>query len=332
MPKSEVILKNKNGLYVPDADVYIDPWRPVKTALITHAHADHARYGHDLYIATQPTIDIMKHRISDSLICEARSYRQPFKVNSIIFEFIPAGHILGSAQIVIHHPKKKVIVTGDYKCIDDGICTPIEYETCDLLISECTFGLPIFSWKDEAETFKELKQAILNSHKRNQNCVIYTYALGKAQRVLNYLNQQFKHIYVHTAVDNMNKIHEKYGLKLENVKRVSKEDTSYENQPSIIVAPPSSAGSPWEKKFKPYEQFYVSGWMHIRGNQRRRNMKGVVLSDHACWGELISTIQKTKAKEVWLTHGYQDELAKYLSELGIKAIALDTQYEGEQLQ
>lgn len=332
MSKSNVIIKTAKGLYVPDADIYIDPWRPTKTALITHAHADHARFGHELYIATKPTIDIMKQRISDSIVCQQRNYFEPFKINGISFKFIPAGHILGSAQIVIDHPDKKVIVTGDYKCIHDGICEPFFYETCDLLISECTFGLPIFSWKPESEVFEELKISILDCYSRNQNCIIYTYALGKAQRILAYLNKEFKHIYVHTAVYNMNKIHEQYGVKFEHVSCVTKDNTSYKNQPSIIVAPPATAGSAWVKKFKPYEQFYVSGWMHIRGNQRRRNMKGVVLSDHACFSELVTTIKKSQAKEVWLTHGYQEELARYLCEHGINASALDTQFEGETFQ
>ena len=316
----------KRGLYCRPGDFYVDPWRPVERAVITHGHADHARYGLQNYIATPATAAIMKKRLGQAIQLDAKEYHKVFQIGRVTCYFIPAGHILGSAQVVIECEGKRAIVTGDYKLSPDNTVDAFEHLECDLLVTESTFALPCFKWPSEEHVFAEIHAFWQENQAKGLHTVLYAYSLGKAQRLLAGLDHHQGPIAVHGAVDEMNQIYKSFG-KLELLPpRLTLEAMASWKLPGLVIAPPSTTGSAWLKKLKKYREAYVSGWMQIKGQTRRKNMRGFILSDHVDWPQLNETVQKSKAKEVWVTHGFSDIYAKYLNEQGIKAKALNFKF------
>ncbi len=317
------------GIYCAQADVFIDPWRPVKKALITHGHADHSRWGHDYYLSTHAAKPIIKYRLGNINI-QSANWGEKVQINGVHFSFHPAGHIIGSAQIRVEYKGEVWVASGDYKLEDDGIATPFEPIKCHTFITESTFGLPVYRWKNQQEVFNNINQWWAKNKAEGKVSVLTGYALGKAQRLLCYLDTSLGKIFTHGAVENVNQVMRENGVHLPPTIRVVQGMKSKDFIGHIVVATPSAVGSPWMKKFKPASVGMASGWMALRGARRRRSAdRGFILSDHADWDSLNEAIAATGAQRIYVTHGYTDIYSRWLTEQGYEAYPVKTEYEGE---
>ncbi len=316
------------GIYCEKAGVYLDPWKPVDKAIISHGHADHSRWGHKQYITHKRNVPIIEHRLGN-INSSGVSWGESFTVNGVRFSLHPAGHIPGSSQIRVEHKGEVWVFSGDYKTEDDGLSTPYEPIRCHSFITECTFGLPAFSWRPQKEVFRDINDWWAENRTEGKTSVLFGYSLGKAQRLLKHLDTSIGQIYTHAAVENLNEVPRTY-LDLPDTIRITKETKKEELRGNLVIAPPSVHGSPWLRKMVPYETATASGWMAFRGARRRRAVdKGFVLSDHCDWAGLLESIEATGATRVICTHGYSDIFSRFLREKGLDARTEQTQYEGE---
>jgi putative mRNA 3-end processing factor len=316
------------GIYCPPADVYLDPWKPVARALITHGHADHSRWGHGLYITHQSNIPILRHRLGE-LQARGVEWGESLRIRGVRFSFHPAGHIVGSAQIRVEYRGEVWVFSGDYKTGGDGLSTPFEPLPCHTFITECTFGLPAFSWRPQAEVMGEINTWWARVQAEGKTAVLFAYSLGKAQRLLAQLDPSLGTVYTHGAIENMNEVVR--GLvPLPPTRRIAPETGAGELAGALVLAPPSAHGSAWIRRMAPFETGMASGWMAFRGARRRRAVdRGFVLSDHCDWKGLLESIEATGAERIICTHGYSDILARYLREQGYDARTEATQYGDE---
>lgn len=316
------------GIYCSQADVYLDPWKPVAKAFISHGHSDHARPGSSEYITCHANIQILKHRLGPINV-KGLHWGETLTVNGVQFSFHPAGHVLGSSQIRVAHKGEVWVFSGDYKTENDGLCTPFEPVACHTFITECTFGLPIFTWKPQQVIFQEITEWWLKNRNEGRASVLFAYSLGKAQRILSGLQEVAGTIYTHGAIENMTHVLRET-VHLPPTHRITRDTTKMELEGQLIMAPPGAQGSGWMRRLPPHETAAASGWMAIRGTRRRRAVdKGFVISDHADWNGLVRSIHETGAERVYCTHGYTDIFARYLKEQGLDAYAVQTRYEGE---
>ncbi len=326
--KTPLLAFNDKGIYCAQADVYLDPWRPVDKAIISHGHADHSRWGHKKYITHHSNIPIINHRLGDINV-SGKDWSETFTINNVKFSFHPAGHIIGSAQIRVEYKGEVWVFTGDYKTEDDGVATPYEPVKCHSFITECTFGLPAFKWQPQDEVFAEINNWWQQNQSDGRTSVIFGYSLGKAQRLLKYLDTSIGKIYTHGAIENMTEVLRPQ-LEMPKTTRITRDIKKEEIKGNIVVAPPSAHGTPWIKKMVPYVTASASGWMTFRGARRRRAIdRGFVLSDHCDWQGLLSSIKETGAEKIICTHGYTDIFSRYLREIGYDARTEQTQYEEE---
>lgn len=317
------------GLYCPQGDFFIDPWRPVDKAVITHAHADHSKWGMKSYLTHQKSIPIMRHRLGEINVA-GLEYGEERSLNGVKVSLFPAGHIPGSAQVRIEYKGEVWVITGDYKLIDDGVSTPFEPVKCHSLVTESTFGLPVYKWKPQREVFSEMNQWWRENREQGLASVILGYSLGKAQRILCSIDPGIGPILLHGAIHNSNLALKESGLVLPETVLITKDTPKEKYRGALIIAPPSAFGSPWMKKLKPYKVGTASGWMSLRGARRRRNVdKGFVLSDHADWNELNQAVEASEAEKVYVTHGYTNIFSNWLKSQGIDAEPVVTEYEGE---
>ncbi|GAB5466489.1 MAG: ligase-associated DNA damage response exonuclease [Candidatus Kapaibacteriales bacterium] len=319
---------NEYGLYCEIGDFYIDPWRPVKRAIITHGHSDHSRWGHKHYLATGLSEGIMRRRLGD-INLQTMPYGHSKTIKGVKVSFHPAGHLLGSAQVRVEHKGEVWVVTGDYKLGKDKTCAEFEPVKCNTFITESTFGLPIYRWKPEAELETEMNEWWKKNAEQGKTSLIYAYSLGKAQRVISCLDPSIGTIYTHGSVEKMNDAYREKGVDLPPTKYLLSEDNKENYKTGIVIAPPSFDNAASLRRFKQKARAFASGWMQIRGNRRRRGIeKGFVMSDHADWPGLISAIEATGAENIMVTHGYTQVLSKWLTEQGYNAVPLETQYQG----
>jgi len=317
------------GIYCPQAEVYIDPWKKVKKALITHGHSDHARAGHQDYLCTHAARPVIEYRLG-KIKCSSVDFGETVYINGVQFSFHPAGHIIGSAQVRVEYKGEVWVVSGDYKVANDGLTENFESVKCHHFITESTFGLPIYQWESNNKIATQINDWWTENKENGKVSLILGYSLGKAQRILHNLDTSIGTIYTHGAVENINQILRAQGIALPPTTLVTKDINKKDYKGSIIVAPPSALGSSWVNKFKPFSVATASGWMMLRGARRRRNVdKGFVLSDHADWEGLISAIKATEAENIYVTHGYVDIFSKYLNEAGWNTGIVSTEYEGE---
>lgn len=310
-------------------DFYIDPWRPVDRAIITHAHSDHARYGMKHYLAHPTTAIVMKHRLGKDILVQEQSYNEPLYMNGVKVSLHPAGHIPGSSQIRVEYNGEVWVAAGDYKTQMDGISEPFDPIFCHTFITESTFGLPVFQWRSNDALMQEVKEWWRNNRENKLVSVLYCYSLGKAQRLLQALGDEGK-VYGHGAVIQMNEAVSSAGYKLKNCLPVAA-DSDFSG--ALILAPPSAENSSWLKRFGNYTTATASGWMQIRGTRRRSSAQsGFVISDHADWQGLLTAIKATSATRVIATHGYTDILTRYLREIGLEAMAESTEFGEEEPQ
>ncbi len=314
------------GLYCRAGDFYIDPWKPVGRAVITHAHSDHARVGADHYLCHNKTLPILKLRLGE-ISAEGIEWNEPVMINGVKVSLHPAGHIIGSSQVRVEHNGEVWVFSGDYKTEDDGISGAFEPVRCHTFITESTFGLPVYRWKKQEVLFDEMRNWIRHNEANDKTSVITAYSLGKAQRVLKAVAEITDKIYVHGAIWNTHQALVEAGIALPVVKRVTPETPKAEFKNAVIIAPPSADGTPWMKRFTPYSVGICSGWMQVRGNIRRRNADaGFALSDHADWEGLLQALKATGAQKVFVTHGFQAAFSRYLTENGIEAAEVKTEY------
>lgn len=333
MASGELLEFTSKGIYCSAGDFYIDPWKPVKLAVITHAHGDHARWGMQHYIAQKDSVPVMKYRLGNDISLQGYNYNESFNINGVRISFHPAGHIIGSAQIRVEHKGEIWVASGDYKSEDDGISPAFEPVRCHAFISESTFGLPIYKWKPQQEVFAEINEWWQNNSEKNIASVLLAYSLGKAQRILQNVDHEIGPIYTHGAVENMNAVFRNSGISLKSSIRVLPEMKKQGFRKALIIAPTSALASPWLKRFDPYSIGMASGWMALRGARRRKAVdRGFTLSDHADWPGLIEAIKQTGAEKVYVTHGYTSAFARWLNETGIEAYEGKTEYEGELIE
>ncbi len=296
---------NQNGIYCAAADVYLDPWRPVKNAIITHGHADHSRWGHKKYITHHTNVPIIKHRLGDIEVA-GKDWNETFTINGVKFSFHPAGHIIGSAQIRVEFKGEIWVFTGDYKTEDDGVAVPYEVVKCHYFITECTFGLPAFKWIPQEQVMTDINEWWQKNKEDGRTTVLFGYSLGKAQRLLKYLDPSIGRIYTHGAIENMTEVVRPL-INMPATIRVNRETKKEDLKGSIVLAPPSAHGSVWIRKMVPFVTGSASGWMTFRGARRRRAIdKGFVISDHCDWQGLLGSIKATGCEKVICTHGYTD--------------------------
>ncbi|HTM49568.1 MAG TPA: ligase-associated DNA damage response exonuclease [Bryobacteraceae bacterium] len=319
-----------NGLYCAAGRFYIDPWGPVDRAIITHAHADHARSGAKRYLTAEPGRRVLGARLGDSAAIEGVDYGSPVWMDGVRISLHPSGHVLGSAQVRLEHAGEVWVVSGDYKIAPDRTCAPFDPVRCDTFVTEATFGLPIYRWRPQEEVFQQVNRWWRSNQEKGKASVIFAYSLGKAQRVLAGVDPATGPIYTHGAVERMTGIYRQTGIALPET-RLAVTAGAGDWARSLILAPPLANGTPWMRRFGRRSTGFASGWMRIRGARRRRAIdRGFVLSDHADWPGLLAAIESTGASRVWVTHGYRSPMVRWLREKGLQAEPVETRYEGEQ--
>jgi putative mRNA 3-end processing factor len=330
MPNKPLLEFTDRGIYCEKGGFYIDPWKPVDYAVITHAHADHAYAGHKHYLAHYLSKQVLLYRLGD-IDLQTVEYGEKINKNGVGISLYPAGHVVGSAQIRVEYRGEVWVVSGDYKVEEDSISTPFEPVKCHHFISECTFGMPVYQWKPQVKTFEEMNKWWRNNLDNGMATVIVGYSLGKAQRILQNLDLFNGKVYTHGAIESVNQALRNNGVQLNPTERIVYDTPKEEIRKGIVLAPPSAVGSAWMRRFSPYDFGYCSGWMAIRGAKRRRAAdRGFVLSDHADWNGLISAIDATGCECVYLTHGYTATFSRYLNEVGFNAKEVYTLYGNEE--
>lgn len=319
---ADLVVLRPEGLYCPAGDFHIDPWLPVRRAVITHGHGDHAREGMGEYHCASPSLPILEWRLGPQRYV-AHEYGAPFDLANARVSLHPAGHVLGSAQVRIEADGRVWVVSGDYKRQHDPTCAGFEPLACEVFITETTFALPVYRWPDPAEVAGEIAQWRRHCGERGEAAVLFCYALGKAQRVLAELHRLGEpSAWLHGAIAGPVELYRAADVAMLDTQLVSDAPARFDFAGQLILAPPSAAGSPWLRRFRRAQRGFASGWMRIRGNRRRRNFdRGFVLSDHADWPGLLGTIDETGARRIIATHGNSDALVRVLRERGLDAEA-----------
>jgi len=330
-PSPPLIRATTHGLYCEEGGFYIDPWRRVDRALITHGHSDHARSGMGNYLTAEPGVNVVRERVGQEALIEGIRFGERRRIGSVTVSFHPAGHLLGSAQIRVEHKGEAWVVTGDYKTAPDVSCEQFEPVRCDTLITESTFGLPVYRWPSPEEVFRQVNQWWADNQSEGRTSVLFAYALGKAQRVLCGLDPSIGPIGVHGAVARLNPHYRAAGRPLPETIPANADTRDTLRGKGLIVAPGSARNTPWIRKFAPYSLGFASGWMTVRGARRRQALdRGFVLSDHVDWPGILQTIETSGASRVGVTHGYAAPLVRWLREhKSLDAFEVPTRYVGE---
>ncbi len=327
MTTTRLIEPSDRGLYCAAGDFHIDPWRPVDRTIVTHAHADHATAGCQRYLCSDPGKPVLAQRVQADARIEGLVYGETTSINGVTVSLHPAGHLLGSAQVRVEHAGRVEVITGDYKVEADGTCAPFEPVRCHRLITECTFGLPIYRWKPQAEVAADINDWWRENRDAGRTSVLFAYALGKAQRLLHLVDRTLGSVVVHGSVQRFNDVYRAAGVDLPDTTTSTDESRKAVKGRGLVVAPPSVLGTAWLRKFRPYSLAFASGWMMVRGNRRRKGVdRGFVLSDHADWPGLLQAIDATGCESVGATHGSTHALARYLREQGMDADEVPTRW------
>jgi putative mRNA 3-end processing factor len=312
------------GLYCAAGGFYIDPWDAVDRAVITHAHADHLAPGSRVCVTARSGTPLLRARLGDDVAIEPVDYGETVLRDGVRVSLHPAGHILGSAQVRIERGGEVWVVSGDYKIEPDATCAPYEPLRCHTFVTECTFGLPVFRWRPQAEVFAEINAWWRANREAGRASVLFAYPLGKAQRLLAGVDTAIGPIYAHGSVERYTALYRHAGVPLPATLPLTGSAPG-----ALIVAPPSARTTPWLRKLGPASTAMASGWMRIRGTRRRLSLdRGFVLSDHADWPGLMAAIEASGAGHVWATHGYRNAVARWLQEKGVDAHAVEARDSG----
>ncbi|MED5619625.1 ligase-associated DNA damage response exonuclease [Ideonella sp. BN130291] len=328
----DLIIERPQGLYCPPGDFYIDPWRPVDRAVITHAHGDHARMGHGHYLAHHDSAGVLRTRLGADIHLQTVAYGEPVEHRGVRISLHPAGHVLGSAQVRVEHGGQVWVASGDYfvsghAADTNRTCVPFEPVRCDCFITESTFGLPIYRWQPEQAVFDDINAWWRRNAEAGRTSLLLGYSFGKAQRLLAGVDPGIGPILVHGAVEPLNAAYRAAGVALPPTQYAGAVSDKALLQRSLVVAPPSVQHSAWLKRFGDFSDAFASGWMQLRGARRRHGVdRGFVLSDHADWPGLQQAIAATGAQRVIVTHGYEAVMVRWLQEQGLEAGAFNTEY------
>jgi putative mRNA 3-end processing factor len=323
MEADALLRPRREGLYCPPGDFFIDPVQPVARALITHGHSDHARAGHGAVLATRQTLDIMAIRYGEDFCGtgQAAEWGVTTKVNGVSVTFFPAGHVLGSAQILVEAEGLRIVVSGDYKRSADRTCAPFEPVACNVFITEATFGLPVFRHPEPRGEIGKLTRSLALFPDRTH--LVGAYALGKAQRVISLLRETGyeEPIFIHGALSRLCDYYQSQGIELGELRPATAEKSSADDyRGAVVIGPPSSFSDRWARRFFDPLTAFASGWMLIRQRARQRGVElPLVISDHCDWTELTETINDIKPQEVWVTHGREEALVRWCELQGIAA-------------
>jgi putative mRNA 3-end processing factor len=301
------------GLYCPAGDFYIDPWEPVRRAVVTHAHSDHACPGSQEYLTAEPGVAVLRQRVEGPV--QGVAYGERLTIGDTTVSLHPAGHILGSTQVRVEHGGEVWVVSGDYKLAPDPTCAPFEPVRCHTFVTESTFGLPVFRWPAESDVLAQIHDWWRANRAAKKTSVLFAYPLGKAQRVLAALDLSIGPYWAHDSVERYSRCYRVQGIELP--------PQGEREGASLIVAHPG-----YEHRGPRVSTAMVSGWMRIRGPRRRKALdRGFVLSDHADWPELLRAIDATNAETVWVTHGFRAPLVRWLHEHGRQAVEVEARYQ-----
>ena len=326
----DLILRRPEGLYCPAGDFYIDPWRPVDRAVITHAHADHSRWGHRHYLAQRRAESLMRLRLGD-IDFQGLAYEERLQIGSATVSLHPAGHVLGSAQVRVEVAGEVWVASGDYFVSGtedrNATCEAFEPVRCDTFITESTFGLPIYRWEPQCRTMAGINAWWSSNRAEGRGSLLLAYSLGKAQRLLAGLDDDIGPIYLHPAAERMTQAYREAGVALPAARLLDGGIDRKDLSRAMIIAPPAVHGSAWTRRLGEHGDAFASGWMRLRGARRRRGVdRGFVLSDHADWPGLLKAIAATGAGRVIVTHGYEAVMTRWLQQQGLQASPLDTEY------
>lgn len=298
--------------------------------MITHAHSDHARFGSDRYLSAVDSEPLLRSRLGASIHLETLPYGQEITLGGVRVSLHPAGHVLGSAQVRIEKGGYTAVVSGDYKRQADSTCDAFEPLRCNLFVTESTFGLPVFHWRPSESVADEIVAWKSRNEAAGRSSLLFAYSLGKAQRLMGLLGDRCGPIYLHGAMEATTDAYRAAGRSLPPTIPVREAQPGTRWCEGLVIAPPSAQGSPWTRRFGECSSAVASGWMAIRGTRRRRSVdRGFVLSDHVDWNGLLQTVRETEAESVWVTHGFSNIVVRYLSEQGVDARTLETQFVGE---
>jgi putative mRNA 3-end processing factor len=318
---TDILTQTPQGLCCPMGGFHVDPLRPVERALVTHGHSDHARAGHGAVLATRETLAIMAARYGEGFAgaTQAAALGETMRIGEVGVRFVPAGHVLGSAQIVIEAGGCRIVVSGDYKREPDPTCLPFELVPCDVFITEATFGLPVFRHPPARDEVQKLLDSVALFPERAH--ILGAYALGKAQRVIALIRAAgyADPIYIHGALERLIELYRSEGVELGEIRKVAGTKRG-ELGGAIVLCPPSAMQDLWSRRFPDPVTAFASGWMRVRARARQRGVElPLVISDHADWDDLCATIRDTGAGEVWVTHGQEDALVHWCMTQGLRA-------------
>jgi putative mRNA 3-end processing factor len=336
---ADLVVATREGLYCPAGDFHIDPWRPVPRAVITHAHADHARRGHGAYLATAVSQGVLRARLGADITLQGLAYGEAVEVGGVRVSLHPAGHVLGSAQVRLEHRGRVWVVSGDYflSAHDAGdagdgrgiTCAPFEPVRCDVFVTESTFGMPIYRWRPQREVMAEVNAWWAANAAAGRASLLLGYSFGKAQRLLAGVDPSIGPIAVHGAVAPLNEAYRAAGVALPVALQIQ-DLTPGDLRRALVIAPPAVHGSAWARKLGEHGDAFASGWMQLRGARRRQGVdRGFVLSDHADWPGLQRAIAASGAGRVIVTHGYEAVMVRWLQQQGLQAGSFRTEYAGD---
>jgi putative mRNA 3-end processing factor len=321
----DLVIRRPEGLYCPAGDFHIDPWRAVPRAIVTHAHADHARTGHGRYLCAAPGAGVLRARLG-KITLQTLAYGEAINIGGVRVSLHPAGHVLGSAQVRLEHGGQVWVVSGDYKIEPDRTCTAFEPVRCDCFITESTFALPIYRWRPATEVFSEINAWWRDNVAAGRPSLLRGYSLGKAQRLLSGLDADIGTIVVHSSVEPINEAYRNEGVSLPDTLRLNESLGDDVWQRALVLAPPSAtAKGPLAARLAQASQASASGWLQLRKARKAAGLdKCFVLSDHADWPGLVSAIGASGAQRVIVTHGQEDALVRCLQEQGLDAASMQT--------
>jgi putative mRNA 3-end processing factor len=329
MKQAELLSFTDKGIYCPLADVYIDPWKPVRRALITHAHSDHARWGHQFYLTSEENKPLLIKRLG-AIRIHSLSFGEPISINGVKFSFHPAGHIVGSAQIRVEYRGNVWVVSGDYKKENDGLSGVFEPLPCRVFITESTFGIPVYKWQPQETVMAEINRWWHDNNSLGITSILTGYALGKAQRLLKWLDPSIGPIYTHETIEKYNQIIRGLGKNLPTSRIFHGIPNTSIMKGAMILITSSLSGDPRIRRMRDISIGTASGWMQLRGARRRRSVdRGFVLSDHVDWIALNNIVEMTGAEKVYVTHGYKHIFSRWLNERGIEAEIVQSEFDEE---
>ncbi len=332
MSHPDLVTLRPQGLYCAAGDFYIDPWRPVHRAVVTHGHADHARAGHAAVLCSARGLPVLRTRLGEQQALQDLDWGERLRLGDVTVSLHPASHVLGAAQLRIEGPGGTWVVSGDYRVASDASCDPFEPVRCDVFITESTFGLPIYRWEDDSAVFASINRWWAANAAQDQVSVLMGYSLGKAQRLLSGLDGQIGPVLVHASIEELNLIYRAAGVALLATEPLSRWGSAAQARRdglarALVLVPPQAVTPALLRRLGGAVTAFASGWMHLRGARRRAGWdSGFALSDHADWPGLQSAIAATGAQRVIVTHGSVSVMVRHLQEQGLQAEAFETEY------